>query len=138
MDGETLTLMYSQSAALSRATFVKGMGVLPFRDKVLRFVQYFAKGLSATLKDSGHEEAAGHCTVINKNMSSGRRAFRLGKWLDEIHKFMLVMGKGNLDMLTKLMKLWAHATMAGFLVRAGCLRRRHAAMRKPPPCTVSC
>ena len=74
--------------------------------------RYFGKFLAAVTAG----EASGQFTLLSKGMGTHRRAWRLGKFVDEYYKFTLAFSKQAMDPATRGVTLMARLAMGLYLV----------------------
>lgn len=95
---------------------VKYTNDLKARDKLLRFVQYTSKLLIFRLREAdAKSEVAARLELLSKGIGLHRKAFKLGAFLDEYHKFTEALKSGKQD-LKRSLTLVLRACMFCFVI----------------------
>merc|ERR1712232_1456073 len=88
---------------VNAATAAKFLDNLSGRDKTLRFVQYFSRfAMYQLLQQDPKSELGARLKLLYKGLGTHRKAFKLGKSLDEYNKFMKILEAGKFDLKAQL------------------------------------
>lgn len=112
----TLRLIPKKAKPATLPNVLKFLDTLSGRDKTLRFVQYFSRFLTYQLFQADPKSELGaRLQLLYKGLSTHRKVFKLGKFVDEYEKFKKVLAEAKED-LKKTLTLALRFFMGVFLV----------------------
>jgi len=94
----------------------KALGDMKFRDKVMRFVQYLGKFAAHSLLETDPKNDLGNrIKLLSSGIGLHRKAFKVGDFLTQYHKFLDVLENAK-DDTKKTLNLLLNAVMGVFSV----------------------
>lgn len=108
-------MLAPKMAPLTLANYNKLMTRLDGRDKMLRFVQYFARFIVFQMNDK-KDPTSKKLTEFYKAVGLHRKAFKLGVFLEEYEKFMEALNDTKLSAIERNITLILRASMVIFAV----------------------
>lgn len=110
-----MSMLPPKMACLNLTNYNKLMTRLDGRDKILRFVQYFARFIVFKMDDK-KDPTSKKLTEFYKAVGLHRKAFKLGVFLEEFEKFTEALNDTKLSQTEKNITLILRASMVVFAV----------------------